>query len=157
VKRITVTILCAATLLGGCATNNNYRPTKTSLEIQAIQAKQFETSKKVAFASVLSVFQDLGYVINSSEIETGFITAKSPTQSGMTLFNYVMTDTKATAFIEEMQPGNTKVRLNFVNSEELSGGYGAKQMQETPIEDPAVYNNAFTKIQEAIFIRTSIK
>lgn len=46
-------------LLAGCAPNN-YKPTKTSLELQAFQTKEFETQKKAAFASTMSVFQDLG-------------------------------------------------------------------------------------------------
>ena len=73
----------------------------------------------------------------------------------MTLFNYTMEDTSATAFIEELRPGKTKVRLNFVKSKEFSSSYGAKQKQDTPIEDSTVYNNAFVKIKEAIFIRSA--
>lgn len=152
-RRLTLISIAAILILGGCMTT--YKPTKTSLEIQAIQAREFDAKKKVAFASVLSVFQDLGYIIKTSDLDTGFITAKSPTQSGMTLFNYTMEDTNATAFIEELRPGKTKVRLNFVESKEFSSGYGAKQMQETPIEDSTVYNNAFVKIKEAIFIRSA--
>jgi len=155
-KATAASLALIAAILGGCRVIND-KTAKKSLEIQAIQAKEFETTKTVAFASVLSVFQDLGYVITSSEIGTGFITAKSPTKKSMTLFNYRMTDTKATAFVEELRPGITKVRLNFVDSEELSSGYGAKQLNETAVEDPTVYNNAFTKIQEAIFIRTATK
>jgi hypothetical protein len=48
----------------------NYRSTKTSLELQSIQSREFETTKKIAFASTLSVFQDLGYVIESSVPDT---------------------------------------------------------------------------------------
>jgi hypothetical protein len=137
----------------GCYTK---RPQKTSLELQAIQAREFETTKKIAFASVLSVFQDLGYVVSSAELETGFITAKSPTEGGFQLFvGNVMKDTKATAFIEELQPGKTKIRLNFVDSKETSSGYGMKSSNDNPIEDPLIYQNAFSKIQEAIFIRSS--
>lgn len=151
-----VTALSIAFLLAGCVPNN-YKPTKTSLELQAFQTKEFETQKKVAFASTMSVFQDLGYSIISSEIETGYISAKSPTQNEVGFGKMIMRDTKATAFIEELRPGKTKVRLNFVNTEEWSGAYGGKLVQDNPIEDPTVYNNAFTKIQEAIFIRTAIK
>ena len=68
-----------------------------------------------------------------------------------------MKDVKSSAFIEELRPGKTKVRLSFVNTEEWSSSAGAKLVQDNPIEDPSVYNNAFTKIQEAIFIRTSSK
>ena len=152
-KKLALSSIAAILILGGCMTN--YKSTKTSLEIQAIQAKVFDTKKKVAFASVLSVFQDLGYIIKTSDLVTGFITAKSPTQSGRIFGGYTMIDTNATAFIEELRPGKTKVRLNFVKSEERSSGYGAKQKQDTPIEDPTIYNNAFVKIQEGIFIRSA--
>jgi hypothetical protein len=64
-----------------------------------------------------------------------------------------MNDTKVTAFIEEMRPGITKVRINFIHTEEWKG-LESSLIQDSPIEDPAVYNNAFIKIQEAIFIRT---
>lgn len=145
-----------AFLLVGCV-QNNYTPTKTSLELQAFQAKEFDTQKKTAFASTMSVFQDLGYSITTSDFETGYITAKSPTQSEVAFTLVLMKDTKSSAFIEELRPGKTKVRLSFVSTEELSGSYGKKMVREKPIEDPTIYNNAFTKIQEAIFIRTAIK
>jgi len=154
-RRITIFAIAAILILSSCTTPH-YKPTKTSLELQAIQAREFDAKKKVAFASVLSVFQDLGYIVKSSDLETGFITAKSPTQGGFKLFvGHTMKDTHATAFIEELRPGKTKVRLNFVKSTESSSGYGAKRKQEVPIEDSTVYNNAFVKIQEAIFIRTA--
>src|SRR6267142_5358085 len=85
-------------LMSWCMTT---APQKTSLELQAFQSREFETTKKIAFASVLSVFQDFGYIISSAEIDTGFVTAKSPTQKGFVLFvGSTMKDTKATAFVE---------------------------------------------------------
>jgi len=154
-KTITTTFIIAF-LLVGCMPNN-YKPTKTSIELQAFQSKEFDTKKKIAFASTMSVFQDLGYLIISSDIETGYIAAKSPTQTELGFGKMIMKDTKASAFIEELRPSKTKVRLSFVNTEEWSSAYGAKLVQDNPIEDPAVYNNALTKIQEAIFIRTFTK
>lgn len=151
-----ITVVSAAFLMAGCVPNN-YKPTKTSLELQAFQSKEFEAPKKITFASTMSVFQDLGYTITSTDLETGYIAAKSPTQNEVGFGKMIMKDTKSTAFLEELRPGVTKVRLSFVNTEEWSGSYGAKLVQDHPIEDPAVYNNAFTKIQEAIFIRTATK
>jgi len=151
-----ITAISIAFLLVGCVPNN-YKTTKTSLELQAIQAKEFDAPKKITFASTMSIFQDLGYSITTSDLETGYITAKSPTQNEPGFGKVIMKDTKASAFIEELRPGKTKVRLSFVNTEEWSGSYGGKLVQDSPIEDPTVYNNAFTKIQEAIFIRSAIK
>jgi hypothetical protein len=59
----------------------NPPPQMTSLQIQSIQSRTFETSKRVAFDSTITVFQDLGYIINSAEYNTGFITSESPTKA----------------------------------------------------------------------------
>ena len=60
--------LIAVVMLSGCI-QKAYKPTKTSLELQAIQSTEFETSYKVAFAATLSVFQDLGYFNELSKEE----------------------------------------------------------------------------------------
>lgn len=149
-----ITLFTFLFLLIGCAPTV-YKSTKTSLELQSIQSREFSANKKVVFASVLSVYQDLGYSISASDINTGFITAKSPTQHQMGFGKTIMTDSRTTAFIEELSLGKTKVRLNFINAEEWSGAYGAKLLQENPVEDPTIYNNAFVKIQEGIFLRNN--
>jgi hypothetical protein len=144
----------ALLLCAGCVSSDNYTPTnKTALELQSFQKQDFETSKKVAFAAVLSVFQDMGYILENAELDTGLITAKSPTVNSRGLGYSKMVDTRATAFIEELKPGTTSVRLNFVTSIEKSVGAGQKLASDRPIEDPSIYANAFAKIKEAIFIR----
>jgi hypothetical protein len=152
----TVISLVSLVFVGGCA--SDYKPAKTGLQLQAFQKQEFEATKKIAFASTMSVFQDLGYAVGSADFETGFITAKSPTQSVAGLFTTtVMKDAKATAFIEELRTNSATVRLNFVMCKEESGAYGAKRTEEKPVEDPAVYREVFTKIQQAIFVRSAAK
>ena len=75
-KRIALGSFIMGTVLfmTGCAMNEAPQ-TKTSLEIQAYQSKQFDVDKKTAFNSAMSVFQDLGYIVNSANLDTGFITA----------------------------------------------------------------------------------
>jgi PBP1b-binding outer membrane lipoprotein LpoB len=151
-----IAILLAAVALTGCV-HQQYKPTKSALELQSIQTKEFETNKKIGFAATLSVFQDLGYVVNSASLETGLINAKSPTSNEMIPFvGQVMKDVKATAFVEEIAPNRTKVRLNFVNSTQSSSGYGMKGESDMPIEDGAFYQDVFTKIQQGIFIRKNV-
>lgn len=138
--------------LAGCETMP--KPTKSALELQSIQAKEFETSKKIAFAAVLSVFQDVGYTVLSANLDTGLITAKSPTKAGFQLFvGQTMEDIKATAFVEEIVVNRTKVRINLVNSKETSSGRGMKGGSEIPIETPEIYQDIFAKIQQGIFVR----
>ncbi len=148
-------VMVVLVFLTGCVASTG--PTKTSIQLQAFQSKEFETTKKIAFASTMSVFQDLGYTIGTADLETGFITAKSPTkQSFVPFVGQKMEDVKATAFVEAMGEKISKIRLNFVNSTQTSSGYGMKGENEKPIEDPKVYQETFTKIAKAIFVRESI-
>lgn len=139
-------------ILLGCETGG-VNTKKTSLEIQAFQKKEFETTKKVAFASTVSVFQDMGYIVKNASFETGLIQAASPTKATV-FFGSHMSNVEATAFVEDLTPVKSSIRLNFVSVNESSSGYGEKTKADRPIMDPKLYENAFTKIQEAIFIRT---
>lgn len=150
------TFVLVAVALAGCV-HQEYKATKTALELQAIQTKEFETSKKIGFAATLSVFQDLGYVVGAASYETGLINGKSPTNTSFVPFvGQVMKDVKATAFIEEITPGRTKIRLNFVDSTQSSSGYGMRGETDVPIEDGKIYQDAFNKIQQGIFVRKNI-
>ncbi len=155
-KKLFIACCFVAATVTGCATAPKQAP--TSLEIQAFQTKEFESTKTVVFGSVLSVFQDLGYIVQSADKDTGFITASSPS-SNKTGFWQAMAgetadgQTKATAFVENIRPNYVRVRLNFVNSTASSSAYGRSQHLDQPILDPKTYQVAFDKIADAIFIR----
>ena len=154
-KKNLLAILLLSLVITGCETIP--QSTKTPLELQSIQSKEFETTKKIAFAATLSVLQDLGYIVDSASFETGLITAKSPTKNKFVPFvGQQMTLVKTTAFIEEINVGRTKVRVNFVNSVSTSSGYGMKTENETPLETPDTYQDFYTKVQQGIFIRKNI-
>jgi hypothetical protein len=153
-------VVCLAfgtALIAACASSPPPQP--TSLQIQAFQTKEFEVVKTVAFNAVVSVFQDLGYIVESADRETGFITAGSPT-SNKTGFWEAMGgvtssgQTRATAFVEEIRPGFTTVRLNFLNTKKNSSWYGQTNQIDKPILEPGPYQIAFEKIDDAIFIRS---
>ena len=145
-KLIFIFILLISIL--GCRTTQPPPLQKTSLDLMAIQSREFETNKKMAFASVMSVFQDLGYIVNSADLVTGFITAKSPIKN-----EGAMIYTQATAFVEELKKGTVRIRLNFVETAEYVSKRGKRDVYDTAIEDPVIYHNAFTRIQEGLFIR----
>jgi len=145
--------------LNGCSVlPQNYESTKTSLELQGIQTREFEISKKVAFASTLSVFQDLGYVLESGDLETGLITAKSPTKRGYSIFSGSTQEfRKATGFVETIRNNVARIRINVVDITVASSDYGMQQRVDVPIEEPKVYQEIFEKIEKAIFVRRNIK
>ncbi|WP_428407269.1 hypothetical protein [Hyphococcus sp.] len=141
--------------LAGCA--GNAKPELTPLELQALQTRELETDKEVAFSSVMSVFQDLGYTVESADKETGFITAFSASDSHrdwLLTGNRYTTQTRATAFVESVSTELTRVRLNFLTGTEASTWYGQKSKQDRQILDPLIYQTAFEKIETAVFIRS---
>jgi len=153
-------ILAGCLALVGCASTPEATP--TSLQVQAYQTKEFEADKSIAFASVISVFQDLGYIVQSADKDTGFITAASPAGNKTNFweaFGGVSSSgqTKATAFVEQIRPGFTTVRLNFVDTKSSSSIYGQQAQKDTPITDPKPYQIALGKIEDAIFIRAGMK
>lgn len=143
--------------LFSCATTPT-APALTPAEIQSMQSRQYEESKEIVFASVVSVFQDLGYQIANADLQTGLITSESATANDAMYAFWTgvakNTQTKGTAFVERIG-SITSVRLNFVTSTNESFGYGQQRKNEVPVIDANIYQNAFEKVENAIFMRSS--
>ena len=159
-KALSIIILSASVVLfTGCVTTD-MNPGMTPLEIQSIQTRDLQHNQNVVFRSVVSVFQDLGYTIKSADSATGFIQADGTADSNAALKFWTgqtqTKQTKATAFVEQIG-SRTRVRLNFVSMQENSTMYGAQDRKEKPILDAQIYQNAFERIENAIFVRTSTK
>lgn len=142
-------------LLTGCMATTK-KATMTPLQIQSLQSREYDAKKEVVFPSVISVFQDIGYTISNADIQTGLISAESSSTSDFASKFWLgitkVSQTKATAFIEQI--GNkTKARLNFVEIKKSSSGWGQTDREDTPLLDAKLYENAFEKISNAIFIR----
>jgi hypothetical protein len=154
-KIIKTLTLALALIVSGCAASK--APELTPLQIQALQTRDYSAQKSVVFPSVISVFQDLGYTIKNADKETGIIMAESAAKSDSTSRFFgvsSVSQTAATAFVEEIGK-TTKVRLNFVTSVNKSYGYGQTDREDTPILEAATYQNAFERIENAIFVRKS--
>jgi len=150
-----------AIFLGGCAATP--KAPKSGVELQAYQAREFETNKRAAFSAAMSVFQDLGFIIDDGDFDTGLITATGPSAredfgmgdvlaqifSGTDLRGSI--HRRATAFVEKMPSGLIRIRLNFVDNLVLPTG---PARSSTPVEDPALYQATFEKIDKAIFVRS---
>ncbi len=171
VAALLATFIAVPLTLSGCAPLQQQQSAPmTPLEIQSLQTREYESPKKIVFASVISVFQDLGYTIKAADLETGFINAESATQSATGSGADILIDvvgvlggqrlphtqrieqTAATAFVEEI--GDlSRVRLNFVTQQQSSSAYGQNSQRDTPILDVQIYTNAFERIENAVFIR----
>jgi hypothetical protein len=114
------------------------------MELQAFQRQEFATSKNVAFGSVVSVLQDLGYIISTANKDTGLITAGSPIKT-VVFFGSHMSNTKMNAFVESFAPKRIAIRLTFVEVKESPSDYGMKSKVDKPNYDKLIYQNAFEK------------
>ncbi len=158
-KKIVIATASVA-LLSGTPAEAKKKPEMTSLELQALQSHEYETTKEILFASVVSVFLDLGYQLSNADLPSGFITASSPMKNKTSIWDALGSskgsgNTKVTAFVEQMPGGRARVRLNFVNSKTTSGMWGGSSAEDKPIFDPITYKVAWDKIDEAVFTRTA--
>jgi len=154
-KKIFVLMACLG--LAACTSSTNNRPILSGLELQQLQTREFEAQYDVTFKSVMSVLQDAGYILENADLNTGFITGKSPTSSNTSYnlwwgFTKQIQTTKVSSTVEALGPDFTKVRLNFVAINNTSQGLGNSRA-DTPIEDAKIYENVFEKIGETIFIK----
>lgn len=149
-------------VLAACAdSRKGNQPVLDTFALQELQTREFEATYKMTYAAVLTVLQDVGYIVESADGEAGLITAKSPTRSKTTYkffggFGKGSSSTRVTAFVEPLGPQISKLRINFVAIEQNSNVYGMNSQEDTPIVDAQVYNNVFEKVAEAIFIRQAM-
>lgn len=158
-KLVRTMLLGCALVVSGPALAKK-KPEITPMELQALQSHEYETKKEVLFASVVSVFQDLGYQLENADMPSGFITASSATKNKTNLLEAFTGGsangfTRATAFVEAMPSGMARVRLNFLNSRSSSSKYGQSAKEDKAILDPQTYKIAWDKIDEAIFVRNA--
>ena len=136
-------------------------PEVSGLALQQIQSKDFEVTKAVTFPAVMSVLQDSGYRIGAADRDTGLITATASTKTKMTWLPFIgFGNSKKTpvvsAYIEDRGPNMSRVRLNFVMGKVRNNSSFGGITDETPITDPVVYQDAFEKINQAVFVRMAM-
>lgn len=155
-KKFVFAILVAFTFVSSPALAAK-KATLTPMQLQSIQSKEFEVEKGAAFGAVMTVIQDLGYTVESADVQSGFITAASPNENKTNLFGAMIGEsasgnTVMTAFLMSLPNGRTRIRLNFVNKKNSSSAYGRSSSKDKPILEPAVYQNAWERIDEALFV-----
>ncbi|MFV9972683.1 MAG: hypothetical protein AB8V41_04495 [Francisella endosymbiont of Hyalomma asiaticum] len=103
--------------------------------------------KCTAFDATVTVIQNLGYIIQDTNFNTGIITAKS-NQTANFLGDTQYTE--STAFIKTYKQSdkNSSIRINFViyNSMPNPNQSGAQINTSSAVLDPQAYKNAFAKI-----------
>lgn len=160
-KKILMTVALASTVILASPVEAKKPPALTPMELQALQSREYQTSKDQVFSAVVSVFQDLGYQISAADVGSGFITAGSATKNKTGFFEALggvrsSGASRVTAFIETMPSGLTRARLNFMNTKNSSSMYGSSSAKDTPILEPKTYQIAFEHVEQALFERGAL-
>jgi hypothetical protein len=158
-RKIFVGIASVSLLASGTAVAKK-EPQISGLALQQIQSRDYEVGKEISFPAVMTVLQDAGYRIAEADKDTGLITGAASTKSATTYNIFWGLGKKkktpvVSAFVEDRGRGS-RVRLNFVLTTTKSRIYGVGSADEEPIVDPAIYRDAFEKIEKEIFVRQAL-
>jgi len=158
--RTSFAALAIASLLVSAPTEAKKPAQPTGLELQQIQSRDYEVGKDVSFPAVMTVLQDAGYRIAEADKDTGLITGAASTKSATTYnifwgFGKKKKTPVVSAFVEDRGRGS-RIRLNFVLTTTKSRIYGVGSADEEPITDPAIYRDAFEKVEKEIFVRQAL-
>lgn len=130
----------------------------SSVELQALQTREFEATEEQAFSAVIGTFQDYGYTVNSADRATGLIIAKTTSDAeimvmtGVTRVEY----NKATAFIEKVAQGRVKIRVSIVKYVSAKNAYGGGGEKEVVRTKPEMYKEIFSKIEQSLFLKKNL-
>ena len=131
-----VLILCMT--LTGCATSTTPDVTGSAsqLESRQIQTRDYDTMDvQLAMRSVLATLQDLGFTIDTADLNVGTITA-TRLYHHKNYENYAM---RMTVTVREKEGGRVSVRANA-------------RLRDAAVSDARTYQDFFIALDKAMFL-----
>ncbi len=123
--------LLAGLLLGACASDPpDVTGSGSQVAVRQIQTREYDTlDKQMTMRSVIATLQDLGFVIDTADLELGAVTATR-------LDRYTM---RMTVTVREREGQRIAVRANA-------------RIGENNIEDAKTYQDFFVALDKAMFL-----
>ncbi len=143
--RLVMIAICAS-ILSGCA------PKLSSIQRRSIEGRDLDGRFEDAFKATLQVFQDHGYIIKSSDYQSGVIQGETGIKKG---WWGLMTNSEITATIEQFGENTVKERISIVSKKKSSSQYGTHENSKT-IYDPKVFQKLYDDIQKEMFVRANL-
>ena len=134
-----VVMLASIVLAQGCCTaprpnQDLLAPTEAQMKLRSFQTRSFDvTDRTVAMRGVIAALQDLGFIIERANEPLGLVTAARFAEP-----NYYSV-VGVTVTVRPQADGRMMVRANAIYN-------------NTPIEDPKVYQNFFATLERSLFI-----
>jgi len=129
-------------------------PELTSLQKQELQSREFETAKRPTFNGCVSVLQDIGYIIDEADFDTGVISAHG--ESKTSFLPPGETQARVSIFVQEWGEATSKVRATFVEHQTTHGQYGSNSETDDTVYDAPIYRNFFEELGKALFVNDAI-
>jgi hypothetical protein len=131
-------IVAGVLLAQGCvaprASQDLLAPTEAQMKLRSFQTRMFDIAdRKVAMRGVMAALQDLGFIIERANEPLGLVTAARFAEPN----SYSVVGITVT--VRPQADGRMMVRANAI-------------FNNTPIEDPKVYQNFFATLERSLFI-----
>ena len=131
------TAMAVALLLSGCMMNSKQMILENAqqLEVRSYQVKNYPQPKLTTARAAVSALQDLGFIVDKADMETGTVTATKLARFAAM---------KITVVVREKSKQETTVRANaqFVSNTEMPKA----------VDDPETYEAFFSTLDKAIFL-----
>ncbi len=129
-------LIAGVMLLHGCAApkpgQDLLAPTEAQMKLRSFQTRTFDTNdRKVAMRGVIAALQDLGFIIERANEPLGLVTAARFAEGNLSVVGITVT-------VRPQTDGRMMVRANAI-------------FNNTPIEDPKVYQNFFATLERSLF------
>lgn len=131
------------------------QPPLTAEELRRLQTREFSAPKDITFAATMTALLDLGYRIQSADIDTGLIVASASSVERLQLdlrgIGTARQTPMASVFLEARDNSTSRVRVNLSVSASSAGDTGASAERIVREENP--YTVFFEHLQDEIAAR----
>jgi len=138
-------ISLAAFILTGCIA------TLSTMQRRSIEARDLGGTFDNAYKATLQVFQDHGYIIKSSDYQSGVIQG----ETGIKKVWLSMVNFEITATIEQFGENIVKERISLIKKVKNSSQYGTQEDSRI-VDDPELFQKLYDDIQKEMFIRKNL-
>lgn len=150
-------------ILMSCGTS---KPALSPAEIKLITTKQFEADYNLVFGSAISLLQSEGFLINSTDKESGLITASKQIDNKNADWQMALlgsateaSTSQASFFIQPLNDNLTEVKFTLYEgsvTSTLNQFSKSTRNKNSMVEDPTIYANWFNNLRSEIERRKAL-
>lgn len=142
------------------------KPALSPTEVKLMTTKQFEADYNLVFSSAISLLQSEGFLINSTDKESGLITASKQIDNKNADWQMALlgsateaSTSQASFFIQPLNDSLTEVKFTLYEgsvTSTLSQFSKSTRNKNSMVEDPTIYANWFNNLRSEIERRKAL-